>query len=252
MHRRDGIRVWFIDNHDNFDLLVSLTKHAVDRAQQQFRPSESRYYDRNQHHQFSNNPGVRGTPFARTTISVILGPAIPVTCSPGRPLYTSLSICWSLLSRGSRRISRGFAVFAAFPCGGNRTFCDLGPAHSTTYPRTLVDIQFAVGSRTNGILLLACFSCPLSSSNILLCSSVAVRPRKIDVTRTPLPLTSSRTRLRIALRESGKSEELEERNQNELARYVRMPQNGGQRGCAIEQPVPEVRFNQNDGACERS
>jgi hypothetical protein len=65
----------------------------------------------------------------------------------------------------------------------------------------------------------------------------------------------SNTTSHCSARESengGKSQELEERNQNELARYGRMPQNGGQRGCAIEQPVPEVRFNQNDCACERS
>jgi hypothetical protein len=70
--------VWFIDNHDNFYLLVGSTEHAGERAQKQFRPIEGRYYDRNQHHQFSDNPGTRGTPFARTTIFVILRPAIPI------------------------------------------------------------------------------------------------------------------------------------------------------------------------------
>ena len=92
LNRRDRILVWSIDNHDNFDLLVGLPEHAVDRAQQQFRPIEGRYYDRDQHPQFSKSPGARGTSFARTTISVILTQCkiqLSRSVLAGQALYTS-------------------------------------------------------------------------------------------------------------------------------------------------------------------
>ena len=42
-----------VSDDDEFDPAMCLTEHAVDCAQQQFRPIERRYYDRNQHFNFS-------------------------------------------------------------------------------------------------------------------------------------------------------------------------------------------------------
>src|SRR5262249_42834779 len=52
LNRGESILVRSVDDHDDLDLLVGLPEHAINRAQQQTRPIECRYHDRDQH--FSN------------------------------------------------------------------------------------------------------------------------------------------------------------------------------------------------------